>query len=107
MITSADIARSRVIAEDTQRQVARIEGYQREIDNALDAILKAKEANKQSVTLSFSCGHGHDEAQRVREALIELGYDCGEIEGRDGDWINGFGYHRYLALDVKWNETAH
>lgn len=107
MLTSAEIARSRVTTEDTQKQEARVARYQREIDEALGTITKAREADQLSATLLFSCGPGYDEAKRVREALIELEYDCGEIEGRDGHWTNGVGYQRYLALEVRWGEKSH
>lgn len=106
MTTSADIALSRVVSEDAQKQADRIAKYQGEIDGALNAISEMQEANKQSVTLRFSCGHGYGEATRVREALIELGYECSNVVNRQGDWINGAGYHHYLAFDVKPRQAA-
>ena len=100
MPTSAEIARSRVESEDRAAYESRVATYQREIDEALGSIVRTKAEGKLETTLSFDTDSG-DKPQRVRSALKALGYTCSEIEGRDGEWINGFGYHRYLAFDVQ------
>ena len=106
MTTSIEIARSRVAAEDAKKLESRIAQYQREIDRALGSVLKAQEAGEQMATLTYST-HERDEADRVREALTELGYKCGEAESRQGEWTNGYGYTHYLAIEVQYNKTAH
>jgi len=88
-----------VDAEDMLNRKIRIADYQQEIDEALKKVEAAKREGKAGCTLSFDVGsNGFAQANRVREALGKMGYICSKVESRQGDWINGVGYHRYLAF---------